>query len=239
MPTKPILKALQDSTPTISVGILAADLLSLGSEARLLEQTGVKLIHFDVMDGCFCPMLTIGPPIIKAVRTPLLKDVHLLIQDPLEKVGDYVAAGADIITVHAESCDDVRPVLTRLGQMTNANDPKRGLIRGLGLNPATPLERIEPLLDEVETIVLLAIDPCVRARQEFAASTRDRVAEVRQMIAASGREILVCVDGGIKRDNIADVASVGADIVVTGSAVFDGKDPAGNVKFMLDALKRE
>ena len=239
MPTKPILKALQDSTPTISVGILAADLLSLGSEARLLEQTGVKLLHFDVMDGCFCPMLTVGPPIIKAVRTPLLKDVHLLIQDPLEKVGDYVAAGADIITVHAESCDDVRPVLTELGQMTNANDPERGLIRGVALNPATPVETIEPLLDEVEMIVLLAIDPCVRGRQEFAASTRDRMAEVRQMIPASGREILVCVDGGIKRDNIADVASMGADIVVTGSAVFDGKDPAGNVKFMLDAVKRE
>ena len=95
------LETLREFAPTISVGILTADLLRLGSEVSLIEQAGVKVVHFDVMDGCFCPMMTLGPPLIKAVKTPLLKDVHLMIEEPLDKVGDYVAAGADLITIHA------------------------------------------------------------------------------------------------------------------------------------------
>ena len=93
---------IKDSAPTISVGVLTADLMSLGGELALLGQTDVRLLHFDVMDGCFIPMMTVGPPFIKAVKTPLLKDVHLMIEEPLEKLRDYAAAGADIITVHLE-----------------------------------------------------------------------------------------------------------------------------------------
>ena len=213
------LEKLKAACPTISVGILTADLLNLGAEVALLEEAGVKLVHFDVMDGCFVPMMTIGPAFIKAVKTPLLKDVHLLIQDPLDKVEAYVAAGADIVTVHIESADDVLPVLRKL----------RGVIRGIALNPGTPMEAIEPLLDEVEMVEVLAVVPGVSSK--FEDSTPDRLAKAGEMIA--GRDILLCVDGGIKRDNIAEVAKLGADIIVTGSAVFDGKDPRGNAEFML------
>lgn len=225
MALTPALNALRSAAPTISVGILTADLLNLGSEVSLLEEAGVRLVHFDVMDGCFVPMMTIGPAFIKAVKTPLLKDVHLLIQDPLEKVEAYVAAGADILTVHVESADDVLPVLRKLGGM--------GVVRGIAINPGTPMNAIEPLLDETGMIVVLAVVPGVSSK--FEDSTPGRLAKARDMIA--GRDILLCIDGGIKRDNIADVAKLGADIIVTGSAVFDGKDPRGNAEFMLQVMR--
>ncbi|MDA2930118.1 ribulose-phosphate 3-epimerase, partial [Acidobacteria bacterium AH-259-O06] len=226
------------SSPTISVGVLAADLMSLGSELSLLEQTDVELAHVDVMDGCFTPMMTVGPPFIEALKTPLLKDVHLMIQEPLEKVDAYVAAGADVITVHAESSLHIHRVLQKLGEMTNANDPVRGLVRGVALNPGTPLTVLEPLLDEVELIMFLAINPGWEG-QTFIPSTFSRITKVKQMIARAGKDILICVDGGIKRNNIADVATAGVDIIVTGSAVFDGKAPVENARFMLDTLRSQ
>lgn len=229
-------ETLKGLVPTISVGMLTADLMNLGSDLALLEQTDVKLLHFDVMDGCFCPAMTIGPPLIKAVKTPLLKDVHLMIADPLDKVADYVAAGADMITVHVESEPmHIHRVLQSLGKMTNVNDPERGIVRGVALNPGTPVEAIEPLLDEIEMVVLLAINPGWGG-QKFSAATRDRLEKARQMV--SGRDILLGVDGGVTRDDISDVAEMGADIVVTGSAVFDGKAPVENAQFMLGALRK-
>jgi ribulose-phosphate 3-epimerase len=230
------LQSLKKLSPTLSVGIITADLLSLGSELSLLERTGVKLVHIDVMDGCFCPMMTVGPPFIKALKTPLLKDVHLMIADPLEKVADYVAAGADIITFHPEGCTHPHRVLQQLRNLTNANDPGRGLLRGVALSPGTPLAVLEPLLDELEVILLLAVNPGWGG-QRFIPATRDRIARVKQMIAEAHREVLVTVDGGITRANIAEVARTGADIIVTGSAVFDGKAAEENAGSMLEAVK--
>src|SRR3990172_6935287 len=124
MPDQPTaMKLLREVCPTLSVGILTANLLSLGSELSVLERAGVKLVHIDVMDGCFCAMMTVGPPLIKAMKTPLLKDVHLMIAEPLEKVADYVAAGADIITIHPESGPHIHRVLQQMRNMANANDP--------------------------------------------------------------------------------------------------------------------
>ena len=227
---------LRQLSPTISVGVLTADLMSLGSELSQLEETDVKFLHVDVMDGCFTPMMTVGPPFIKALKTPLLKDVHLMIQEPLEKLDAYVAAGADVITVHAESCSHLHRVFQKLGEMSNANDPARGLVRGVALNPGTPLTVLEPLLDEVELIMLLGINPGWSG-QTFIPSTLSKIEKVKGMIADLERDILVCVDGGIKRDNIADFATTGVDIVVTGSAVFDGKSPVENAEFMLVSLR--
>ncbi len=227
---------LSESSPAVSVGILTADLLSLGSELALLEQSGVKVVHVDVMDGCFCPMMTVGPPFIKALKTSLLKDVHLMIEEPLNKVADYVAAGADIITIHPEACSHVHRVLQQMRAMKNTNDPDRGLVRGIGLNPGTPLEVLEPLLDELELILILAVNPGWGG-QKFIASTPARVERTKRMIAASGRKILLGVDGGITRDNITEVAALGVDLIVTGSAVFDGKAPEANAKFMLETVK--
>jgi ribulose-phosphate 3-epimerase len=227
---------LRQLSPTLSVGVLAADLMKLGSEVSLLEKTDVKLAHVDVMDGCFTPMMTVGPPFVKALNTPLLKDVHLMIQDPLEKVDEYVAGGADVITVHVESGTHIHRVFQKLGQMSNANDPARGLVRGVALNPGTPLAVLKPLIDEVELIMLLGINPGWGG-QSFIPSTFARLEKVKGMIAEAEKDILVCVDGGVTRDNITELATAGVDIVVTGSAVFDGKNPVENAEFMLDALR--
>ncbi len=229
------LDLLRASAPTVSIGVLTANLLSLGTEIELLERTGAKLAHFDVMDGCFCPMMTVGPPFIKAIKTSLLKDVHLMIAEPLEKVADYVAAGADVVTIHVEACSHVHRVLQKLGTLTNVNDAERGIVRGVALNPGTPLEALDPLLDELEYISLLAVNPGWGG-QKYIPATTARLARVQRMIAESGRNIILGVDGGITKDNIAQIAGTGADLIVTGSAVFDGKTPEANAHFMLDAV---
>lgn len=236
MPTPTVLARLREIVPTISVGMLTADLMSLGNELRLLEQSGVQLLHLDVMDGCFVPPMTFGPPLIKAMKTSLLKDVHLMIEHPLDKLGDYVAAGADMVTVHVESERHIHRVLQALGKMANSNDPQAGIARGIALNPGTPVEAIEPLMDEVDMVFLLAINPGWGG-QKFLASTQRRIGKVKELASRLNRPVLLGVDGGITRDNIAQVARMGADIIVAGSAVFDGKDPAGNARFMLDAMR--
>ena len=233
--TQTALERLRAAAPTLSVGMVTADLLKLGSEIELLEDSGVAVVHFDVMDGVFCPMMTIGPPVVKAVQTRLLKDVHLMIDDPVDKVDAFVAAGADIVTVHVESTRHVHRVLQRLGGMTNANDEARGLVRGVALNPGTPLTMLEPLLGDLELILILAVNPGWGG-QGFAANTADRLAATQDLIAASGRDIVLCVDGGITGRNIADVVGLGPDLIVTGSAVFDGKTPAENARSMLASV---
>jgi ribulose-phosphate 3-epimerase len=229
------LELLRAAAPAVSIGVLTASLLSLGTEIELLERTGAKLAHFDVMDGCFCPMMTVGPPFIKAIKTSLLKDVHLMIEEPLEKVAEYVAVGADIVTIHVEACSNPHRVLQKLGSLSNSNDAERGIVRGVALNPGTPLEALEPLLDELEYISLLAVNPGWGG-QKYIHSTTARIARVQRMIAESGRNIILGVDGGITKDNIAQIAATGADLIVTGSAVFDGKTPEANARFMLEAL---
>ena len=223
--------------PTISVGMLTADLANLGRDMALLEGTGVPIVHFDVIDGCFCPATTVGPPVVAAVETSMLKDVHLMIEAPLRKVGDYVKAGADMVTVHVESDRYVRRTLVELGAMENANDAERGILRGVAINPGTPVSALEPLLDVVDYVLVLAVDPGWGG-QRFGAPTPERVAQIRSLVGDHGNRILVGVDGGVTRANIAEVAATGADIIVTGSAVFDGVDPAGNAAFMLDAVSR-
>jgi ribulose-phosphate 3-epimerase len=200
-----------------------------------MEQAGVRMLHFDVMDGCFAPMMTFGPALIGAVQTSLFKDVHLMIRDPLEKIEAYAAAGADMITVHVESCTRVRDVLQAMGKLSSRNAPERSLRRGVAISPGTSVEVLLPLLDEVDAILVLAVYPGLGG-QRFIPSTRQRLASVREMIRQAERDILLGVDGGINRSNIAEVAALGPDIIVTGSAVFDGKDPAANARFMLKAV---
>jgi ribulose-phosphate 3-epimerase len=221
--------------PTVSVGVVTANLLSLGSEIALLERTGAKLAHIDVMDGCYCPMMTVGPPFVKAIKTSLLKDVHLMIDEPLEKVAEYVSAGADIVTIHPDACAQVHRVLQKLATLANANDPGRGIVRGIALNPGTPLEVLDPLLDETDLVSVLGVNPGWGG-QKFIASTPTRIARVRRMIDDCGKDIVLCADGGITKENIATVAATGADLIVAGSAIFDGKSPEANARFMLETV---
>ncbi len=232
------LSRLRSLCPTVSVGVLSADLMYLGSDLEMLESEGVGVIHVDVMDGCFCPQVTVGPGYVKGLRTPLLKDVHLMVEEPLERLADYIAAGADIVTVHVEAAVHIHRVLQRLGAMEHSAGDGRGIVRGLALNPGTPLEWLSaPLLQEIDMISLLAVDPGWSG-QKFAPTTFERIARTRDLIRASGREILLCVDGGITPENIAGVAAAGVDLVAGGSVVFAGQDPAANAKAALEAVRK-
>jgi ribulose-phosphate 3-epimerase len=235
MPDRPLLEQIRKAAPVISVGVLTANLMSLGSELKIMETAGVKLLHVDVMDGRFCPMMTVGPGFIKALKTPLLKDIHLMIEEPLGKLESYVTAGADMITVHVESCRHIHRVLQKLGDFCNINDSNRGILRGIALNPGTPLDVITPLIDELDMVFLLAVNPGWGG-QKFIPSTWSRLTRLRQMLTNVNKDILTGVDGGITRDNIADVARMDVDIIVTGSAVFDGKAPLENANLMISAV---
>jgi len=210
---------------TLSVGIISADLMNLSRDVKCLEAAGVRIAHFDVMDGRFCPMLTVGPWFVGAVETNMVKDVHLMVEDPVGIVDQYVAAGAGLITVHLELGRHVHRALERIGE--SAAEQNRPVMRGLGVNPGTPVSSIEPHLDVLDVVYVLGINP--GWRQPLIPSTFERVRTVQALVASSEREILVAVDGGITLDNYADVAALAPDIVVSGSAVFKG-DVAGNLR---------
>jgi ribulose-phosphate 3-epimerase len=225
-----------DGLAHLTIGINTADLAHLADEVRVLEDARAEIVHIDVMDGVFCPMTTVGPPLIKAIKTPLLKDAHLMIVDPIEKVADYVAAGADIVTFQLESTRHPHRVLQVLGKADNVNDPARGIVRGVALNPGTPVSAIEPLIDELEYVLILAVNPGWGG-QKFIESTERRLSEAAQIIRRSGRQIMLGADGGVTRENIARVAAMGPNLIVTGSAVFDGKTPADNARYMLNQVR--
>ena len=212
--------------PHVSVGMLTADLLRLGEELEAIGDAGVEIVHVDVMDGVFCPQTTVGPPVVRAIPESFVKDVHLMVDEPLEKVADYVAAGAGIITFHVESTRHPHRVLQSLAGT--------GVARGIALNPGTPLGAVEPLLDELELLLVLAVNPGWSG-QQFIPATERKLQHARELIG--DREIALAVDGGITKENAEHIASLGVDVIVTGSAVFDGVAPADNARRMLDAVR--
>jgi ribulose-phosphate 3-epimerase len=220
-------RELIESGPSLSVGILTADLLRLGDELTALDDAGITAVHVDVMDGVFCPQATFGPPLVKALPDRFVKDVHLMVDEPVEKVGAYVDAGADILTFHVESTRHPHRVLQSLAGT--------GVVRGVALNPGTPIASVQPLLDELELVLILGVNPGWGG-QSLIPSSQPRVAEVRALV--EGRSTVVAVDGGITKANVEQVASLGVDLIVTGSAVYDGHAPARNARAMLELVRQ-
>ena len=231
----PLVSDVRGMGPALSVGLMSANLLALGADIERLEGAGARLAHFDVMDGNYVPMLTVGPPFIKAVKTAMMKDVHLMVREPLASLGDYVAAGADIITIHPDACVHPHRALQVLGATAHRDRAERTVARGVALNPGASVDVLDPFLDEIEMVMLVAINPGWGG-QAFIPATFARIEAVRQKILSSGREILIAVDGGITRRNVGQLAGRGVDIVVTGSAVFDG-DLKANIDEMTRALR--
>ncbi len=200
----------------IAPSILSADFSRLGQEIRAVEEAGADLIHVDVMDGQFVPNITIGPLVVEAIRpvTDLPLDVHLMIVQPERYIGEFARAGADLITVHVEACTHLHRVIQQIKGL--------GKKAGAVLNPATPLCSLEYVLEDLDMVLLMSVNPGFGG-QSFIPSALSKIRRLRQMMEERGLEIPIEVDGGVNVSTIKDVVQAGADICVAGSAVF-GKD---------------
>ena len=217
--------------PRLSAGVITADLTRLGAELEILRGQA-EWAHVDVMDGAFCPQLTVGPAFVAAVAaTGIPVDAHLLVEEPRRLVPDIAAGGAAVITVHTEA---TRHLHRTLQEMTGLAG-ERSFLRGVAINPGTPVQAVEPVLELADLILVLAVNPGWPG-QAPAANTRRRVEAVRELAAAHGADVLIGVDGGITLGNAAEVAGWGIDVIVSGSAIFDRRNPAHNLELMTKTL---
>ena len=213
----------------IAPSILSADFSRLGEEVRAVAAAGADLIHFDVMDNHYVPNLTVGPLVCAALRphVKLPLDVHLMVKPVDGLIPEFAKAGANIISFHPEASEHV--------DRTVALIREHGCKAGLVLNPATPLSYLDHTLEKLDLVLLMSVNPGFGG-QQFIPSVLPKIAEARKRIAATGKDIWLEVDGGIKIDNIADAARAGADTFVAGSAIFGSKDYAATIRAMRERL---
>ena len=213
----------------IAPSILSADFSRLGDEVRAVERAGADLIHFDVMDNHYVPNLTVGPLVCAALKphvsVPL--DVHLMVKPVDALVPGFAKAGAGIISFHPEASDHVDRTLSLIRE--------HGCKAGLAFNPATPLAWLDHTLEKLDLVLLMSVNPGFGG-QQFIASVLPKIVETRRRIAASGRDVWLEVDGGVKSDNIAEIARAGADTFVAGSAIFGAGDYAATIRGMRERL---
>ena len=206
----------------IAPSILSADFSRLGEEVQAIDRAGADYIHVDVMDGHFVPNITIGPLVVDALRKVTDKplDVHLMIENPDRYIADFASAGADIITIHQEAVAHLHRTVELIKSL--------GKRAGVSLNPATPVESLDVILDELDLVLIMSVNPGFGG-QAFIPTALDKIRALRQRITQRGLAAELQVDGGVKLDNIRDVVVAGADVLVAGSAVFNTADYAATI----------
>jgi ribulose-phosphate 3-epimerase len=205
------------TAPKIAPSILSADFAHLGEQVQAAIDASVEYIHVDVMDGHFVPNLTIGPLIVSALKpitqaANVVMDVHLMIEHPELLIPDFATAGADILTVHVETCPHLHRTLQQIREL--------GVRPGVTLNPATPLSAIEEALPEVDLVLIMSVNPGFGGQSYIPASTA-KIARLRQMLDAMGSKAELEVDGGVKASNVKEIVQAGATVLVAGSAIFN------------------
>jgi ribulose-phosphate 3-epimerase len=213
-------------TPMIAPSILSADFARLGEDVRAVLDAGADIVHFDVMDNHFVPNLTIGPLICEALRNYGIEapiDVHLMVEPVDRIIPDFAKAGASYITFHPEASRHIDRSLALIHD--------EGCKAGLVFNPATPLDCLEYVIDKVDMVLLMSVNPGFGG-QKFIPSALDKLRQARKVIDDSGREIRLEIDGGVKVDNIGEIAAAGADTFVAGSAIFGSDDYAATIAAM-------
>lgn len=212
----------------VSPSVLAADFANLGSEAKRAEEAGADLLHLDVMDGVFVPNISFGAKIIQSIRsyTRLPFDVHLMITDPARYIDDFVKAGADLITIHYESCDDQISVLKQIRSA--------GVKASISIKPATPAFILEPLLDYVDMVLVMTVEPGFGG-QSFIPDTLESIRTVSAMVKSRGLNIDIEVDGGITAETIRPAYDAGANVFVAGTSVFRADDASAAIAALRSA----
>lgn len=216
---------MEEKMNCLSPSILSADFSRLGEQIRELDEAGAQYVHIDVMDGMFVPSISFGMPVIRAIRgcSDRIFDVHLMIEEPGRYIADFAEAGADLITVHAESCKHLDRTIESIKE--------RGLLAGVALNPATPVSAISCLLEKVDMVLIMTVNPGFGG-QKLIPYTVDKVRELKQLLDEKGLKTDIEVDGGINLSNVREVMEAGANIIVAGSAVFSGNVTENTENFL-------
>ena len=212
----------------LSPSILSADFAKLGEQVALIGEAGAQYVHIDVMDGAFVPSISFGMPVIKSLRniSERIFDVHLMIEEPIRYIDEFVECGADLITVHAEACRHLDRTIDAIRD--------KGIIAGVALNPATPISAIEYVLPKVDMVLVMTVNPGFGG-QKLIPYTVDKIRDIKQLADRKHLKIDIEVDGGVTLENVEGLMDAGANIIVAGSAVFRG-DITENVKEFLSRM---
>lgn len=209
----------------LSPSILSADFSRLGEQIRELDEVGAQYVHIDVMDGRFVPSISFGVPIIKSIRdcSERIFDVHLMIEEPERYIADFVDAGADLITVHAESCIHLDRTIDSVKE--------KGILAGVALNPSTPLSVLDYLLPKVDMVLIMTVNPGYGG-QKLIPYTIQKIRDLKEMVDRQGLKTDIEVDGGVNLFNVEELMDAGANIIVAGSAIFDGDLTENTSRFL-------